>query len=342
MNGLRWIRWMVCVGIACIASENLAYAQTSINGRTAANREDVWSRLRPIGSPSAVDAFTPSPYPVRQVAMMQVTGDGAFVPPPSLQGNLPLNTQPPNPLPQNNFGAPTGPLPTNPAPLSPPLGFSLPSSSNPLPAQPRPPFVGPVAPQSNNQPSLKNLPFNNAVAPHQLSPQNPTFNNGGLRFQQPGTNFGSNNFGQPARSGANDYAVIAPPQLGNDYASMGNCRNISGPSTYRAAGIFGCNAPANFGTPIYGPTTYGPPATYVAPPAQIAPAIGLPPGAVVAPASYAGGSLPPVLPGNPGYRPLLSFGQEKNPVQVGQGLLGQPVAYVPGQFIRNALRYISF
>ena len=287
MNGSRWIRWMVCVGIACIASENLAYAQTSIDGRTAANREDVWSRLRPIGSPSAVDAFTPSPYSVRQVAMMQVTGDGAFVPPPSLQGNLPLNTQAPNPLPQN-------------------------------------------------------LPFNNAVAPNPLSPQNPTFNNGGLRFQQPGANFGSNHIGPPARSGANDYAAIAPPQLGNDYASMGNCRNISGPSTYRAAGIFGCNAPANFGTPIYGPTTYGPPATYVAPPAQIAPAIGLPPGAVVAPASYAGGSLPPVLPGNPGYRPLLSFGQEKNPVQVGQGLLGQPVAYVPGQFIRNVLRYISF
>lgn len=308
MNSSRWIRWMVCVGIACIASEDLAYAQTSIDGRTATNREEVRSRLRPIGSPSAVDAFTPSPYPVRQVAMMQLTGDGAFVPPPSLQGNLPLNTQPPNPL----------------------------------PVQPRSPFVGPVAPQTNNQPSLKNLPFNNAVAPNQLSPQNPTVNNGGLQFQQPVTNFGSNNFGQPARSAANDYAAIAPPQLGNDYASMGNCCNISGPSTYRAAGIFGCNAPANIGTPIYGPTTYGPPATYVAPPAQIAPAIGLPPGAVVAPASYAGGSLPPVLPGNPGYRPLLSFGQEKNPVQVGQGLLGQPVAYVPGQFIRNALRYISF
>jgi len=220
--------------------------------------------------------------------MMQSTGDGSFVPAPSLQGG---------------FGMPTG---------------TVPSTPGPLPAQPRSPFVSPVAPQvaplTNTQPLPQRTPLGNLPL---------------------------NNFAQPARPGASDYAPIAPPQLGNDFASMGNCRNISGPSTYRAAGVFGCNAPTNYGAPIYGPPTYGTPTTYVAPPAQIVPAIGLPPGAVVSPASYVG-SLPPVLPGNPGYRPLLSFGQEKNPVQVGQGLLGQPVAYVPGQFIRNALRYISF
>jgi len=326
-------RWLYCVVIACIAGEHLAYAQTSIDGRPAVNRDEVRSRLRPIGSLSAVDAFAPSRYPVRQVTMMQSTSDGSFVPAPSLRGS---------------FGMPTGPLPSNPGPLPTSPSLSLPASpANALPLQPRSSAVGPY-PSTNpplpQQRSPQNLPFNNNSMPNPLSQpptqRNPATGNGNLQFQQPGT-FGPNSFGQPARPGASDYAPIAPPQLGNDFASMGNCRNISGPSTYRAAGVFGCNAPANYGAPIYGPTTYGAPTTYVAPPAQIVPAIRLPPGAVVSPASYAG-SLPPILPGNPGYRPLLSFGQEKNPVQVGQGLLGQPVAYVPGQFIRNALRYISF
>ncbi|TWT83755.1 hypothetical protein CA13_52260 [Planctomycetes bacterium CA13] len=38
-------------------------------------------------------------------------------------------------------------------------------------------------------------------------------------------------------------------------------------------------------------------------------------------------------------RSLFTLGQEANPVQVGQGLWGQPVAYVPGQGIRNWVRY---
>jgi len=309
MHGFHWIRWMVCVCIACFVSEDLTSAQSPLDGRPAVNRDEVRSRLRPIGSPSAVDAFSPSRNPIRQVAMMQAANDGSFVPPPSLQGTL---------------GMPNGPLPQGTTPMPPLPPQNLPRNNN-------------LLPEPLNQLPLNQLPLTQLP----LSQPNSAAPNGGLRFQQPGTNFGTNTFGQPARPGASDYAPIAPPQLGNDFASLGNCRNISGPSTYRAAGLFGCNAPANYAAPIYGPTTYGTPTTYVAPPAQIAPAIGLPPGAFVAPAGY-GGSLPPVLPGNPGFRPLLSFGQEKNPVQVGQGLLGQPVAYVPGQFIRNALRYVSF
>jgi hypothetical protein len=38
-------------------------------------------------------------------------------------------------------------------------------------------------------------------------------------------------------------------------------------------------------------------------------------------------------------RALISLGQQNNAVQVGQGLWGQPVAYVPGQSIRNWVRY---
>ncbi len=41
-----------------------------------------------------------------------------------------------------------------------------------------------------------------------------------------------------------------------------------------------------------------------------------------------------------GYRPLFSLGQENYNVQLGRGIIGQPVAYVQGQPVRNFLRYI--
>jgi hypothetical protein len=45
-------------------------------------------------------------------------------------------------------------------------------------------------------------------------------------------------------------------------------------------------------------------------------------------------------PNNSGYRPLFSLGQENYNVVLGRGILGQPTAYVPGQYVRNFLRYI--
>ena len=45
-------------------------------------------------------------------------------------------------------------------------------------------------------------------------------------------------------------------------------------------------------------------------------------------------------PNNSGFRPLLGFGQDSFNVQLGRGIIGQPVAYVPGQPFRNFLRYI--
>ena len=36
----------------------------------------------------------------------------------------------------------------------------------------------------------------------------------------------------------------------------------------------------------------------------------------------------------------MTMGQERNRVVVGQGIVGQPVAYVPGQWVRNSLRYL--
>lgn len=43
---------------------------------------------------------------------------------------------------------------------------------------------------------------------------------------------------------------------------------------------------------------------------------------------------------NSGFRPLFGFGQDNYNVQLGRGLIGQPVAYVVGQPFRNFLRYV--
>lgn len=42
-----------------------------------------------------------------------------------------------------------------------------------------------------------------------------------------------------------------------------------------------------------------------------------------------------------GYRPLLPIARPPASYYVGRGLLGQPKVYVPGQPLRNALRYLS-
>jgi hypothetical protein len=69
------------------------------------------------------------------------------------------------------------------------------------------------------------------------------------------------------------------------------------------------------------------------------------PGAV--PGTYVPPTITPNLtpglysPNNSGYSPVFSLGQENYNVQLGRGIIGQPTVYVPGQPIRNFLRYIS-
>jgi hypothetical protein len=304
------------------------WSQPDTHGGVA---DSAQSRMRPLGAPSAVDAYSSNGSQVRQVVMMQSPGDSAPVPPPS--------------LPPGGFGFPTSPMPSGPSmpSSSPQGGFALPpSTSLPPPLQsgpvgPIPPVAAPAQPLSPAPVVVSPAPITPQPAPTQSLPFNPNVTGGsGLppRTTTPAPS--------PVR---NDYMAIPQPQLDTGFATMDNCRNITGPSNYRAASVFGCSPPSygppSYGPPIYGAPTYNAPATYVPPPSQIAPAIALPPGTGIAPTGIAG-SLPPVIPGSPGYRPLISFGQEANPVQVGQGLLGQPVAYVPGQTIRNALRYLSF
>ena len=341
---MDWSKVVRRFAVGCLSamsvSPSVLSAQSLEQRQSQASQQHVsastaQSRLRPIGAPSAVDSFPSSTSSawrpsaeqylssVRQVAMMQSAGDAQVMPPPSL--GLPANPSlSPNPAVQ-----PSAP------------GYSLPpSSSLPVPLQAAP--LGPIAspptsnPQGLSPRNTQSLPLNPNLGTTSPAPSVPG-------YSQPMTPVPQGRFaspGQPARSavplGSSDYAAIPAPQLENAFATIDNCRNISAPSTYRAAGVFGCGTPLTYGTP-----GYAAPAAYVPPPAQFAPAITLPPGATIAPVAIAG-SLPPVIPGNPGYRPLISFGQEANPVQVGQGLLGQPVAYVPGQRFRNALRYISF
>ncbi len=111
-----------------------------------------------------------------------------------------------------------------------------------------------------------------------------------------------------------DYVPMSQPQLGTGFATIDNCNCVTAPSSYVAASFTPGCAPVGY----QGPVGYQP-ISQVSVPA--------------APVGYAprGAGIPP--------GPLFSFGQERNPVQVGQGILGQPVAYVPGQRVRNWIRY---
>ncbi|MGB7327899.1 MAG: hypothetical protein WBD31_23690 [Rubripirellula sp.] len=109
---------------------------------------------------------------------------------------------------------------------------------------------------------------------------------------------------------------------------MYNCSNVSGPSTYSAASGIGCGQVG-----YQAPAGYAPPNNTIAP-GTIAPGTIPPPGVIAAPIAVPPATAAPV-------GPLLTFGQSANPVQVGPGLLGQPKAYVPGQGLRNWLRYFT-
>ncbi len=123
-----------------------------------------------------------------------------------------------------------------------------------------------------------------------------------------------------------DYAPLIQPQLNNQFATMDNSCHVSGPSTYTAASASGCCAPVS----------YQAPPAYIAPPAPIAPPMAIAPQPVMVPGAPIIAAPRTGVPSGS----LISFGQDRYPVQVGPGLFGQPVAYVPGQTCRNWIRYI--
>ena len=252
------------------------------------------NRMRPIGSPSAVDQYRrsgtvptvvrsplTSPSGLRETAY-QNTGyqnSAGLVRQTAMQFEVPGGA--------GAFAPPAGPL-TQPA--AQPSSRSLPP--------------GPVPQQS--------LPTQQAPLAQQFSPQ-----------QQPLPSLPSPPLGQRL-----DLAPMNQPVLSNQFATINNCAGVTGPSNYNAS----------FGSAC-APVGYQAVAPYQAPPAQIAAPALMPGGTQVLPGSaaiVAPAALNPAPIGS-----LLTFGQERYPVQVGQGILGQPKAYVPGQTVRNWLRYFT-
>ena len=175
-------------------------------------------------------------------------------------------------------------------------------------------YQPPIAPETN---PVRLAQFESPPLPNTAQSQNGANPNG---MALPSTN--------PARAlplpservdrieSASDYSSVPQPRLNNDrYATIDNSRCVSAPSGYVASAGYVCGSPGSC-------QTYAPPA------AQLPTSAVLPSGVVVPQQGIA-----PI-------RPLLSFGQERNAVQVGQGILGQPVAYVPGQGVRNFIRYL--
>ena len=260
----------------------LVMASLTIHQASAQTFDDTpRTRLRPIGSPSAVDKYRRSD--LSSVRFRQA----AYQTPASGQVRQAVM----------QFEAPQ--LPEN-SGLGLPSNTALPGSSAPSsPVDTGPPVAVPsTAPRS--------LPSNPALPSNSALPSNPA-----IAQQVPVDRSGI--------ASSSDLSAVPQPRLGGGFATIDNCNCISPASAYTAASGIGC------GTPI----RYAAPPAYVAPPAQIAAPAVLPGGFVVIPNADAA----PV-------GALLSFGQESNPVQVGQGILGQPVAYVPGQRIRNWIRYI--
>lgn len=100
-------------------------------------------------------------------------------------------------------------------------------------------------------------------------------------------------------------------------------------------------APAQNVLPQYQQPGIYPTAYQCTTPAPSFPSTGAVPGAYVPPTLTP--NLTPGLysPNNSGYSPLFSLGQENYNVLLGRGIIGQPTVYVPGQPIRNFMRYLS-
>ena len=131
-----------------------------------------------------------------------------------------------------------------------------------------------------------------------------------------------------AATSSSDLSPMGQPQLNDQFATIDNCSCVSPPSGYVAATGWNQCAP----TTSYAVTPTTPPyLAPAAPPTVPAPVAGAP---VIPDASTM-----PKGSGVPRHS-LISLGQDRNPIVVGQGIIGQPVAYVPGQPVRNWFRWL--
>ncbi len=129
--------------------------------------------------------------------------------------------------------------------------------------------------------------------------------------------YGAPNTSQPLtrnQPSASDSSPVSQPQLQGRWATSGNSQLVTGPSGYSST-FWECGPPVMQASG----STYA-----VTPPTMM-------PNSQPMLAVTRGAMAP---------RPLVSMGQENYNVQLGRGIVGQPVAYVPGQNIRNFFRYL--
>jgi len=293
---------------------------TLLSDEVLAQSDSAMTRLKPLGAPSAVDQFRrdrPSydgshrPRVATQPSNTAQTRQSAW--------RVESTSQAPRTNPvrqtvwmQSDFEAPplggggmSLPSDAGAAPPAMPPNSSLPDSV-PYPQASQPPGQ-PPAPGSSQPPSASPPP---RALP---SPQS-----------------------NPPRMPPADTTPMAAPRLeSSDYARIDNCNLVTGPSPYMSASVFGSGCgqvvPTTYTAVGCTPAVTAPPPMYLPP--EIPSAATVPPVSVLPPLSQAVTAAPA--------RALISFGQERNVVQVGQGLWGQPVAYVPDQHLRNWLRYFS-
>ena len=320
-------RMTSALALFAIMISSVAVGQTVSQPSFSPTPDSPAARMRPIGSASAVDQYRQRPATTSRAVLRETGYRNSFSSPSSSsqQRNVGAGSVRQTAM---QFGLPdggsnaVGPPITSPTPnfATPGSGSAAPSPPAQLPPQE---FAQQLPGQQPPIQQFQGQQFQAQQLPTQQLPTQQLPGQSNLPFPAPNTAVPL-----PPRT---DYAPMAAPSLGGSISNINNCANVTGPSGYSAAFSSACGgcAPVTYQAPL--------PQAFQAPPAQIA-APAIVPGPqfnapLVAPTVAATSSAP--------VGSLLSFGQERFPVQVGQGILGQPKAYVPGQRVRNWLRYFT-
>jgi hypothetical protein len=255
-------------------------------------------------------------------------------------GNIAIPS-PSFPPPQGGIGAgglPSG-LPSPVLPNTPPAGFSG-SAAPAMPAYPGTNLGGAVpnvvAPPATAYPGTgipgvpNSLPIVSNPLPNMpgMATSPPTTMTGPPAFYQtnPSVMPGPPSMGAPpmARSPSDGgmplYPRGATTMNSQPFVSPGPCQfdasYMVSPRVYRQS-LDACQPTCSSGSPMsYGPGTGGSPFSYVPP-------------------TY----MPQPYSRSP-YRPLIGLGQDLSRAYIGRGVVGQPVAYMDGQPVRNLFRYL--
>ena len=290
----------------------LASTQDAAAGQTTtANYQDL-----PFGATNnqpSTNVMPPAPLGVNP-SNLGTIGSGGAVP-----GSFPPSSFPPGSFPPSNF--PPGSFP----PGSFPPGSLVPSNGPPMT---QPPNSSMGSPPAYSAPLPNSNGVNPTYIPPPLSPP-PQFSPGSVS-------------GNPASIGPGFAIPFGNPGLGN--GSMVSPSDNVMPNYPRSRGApyvngapFVSSAPCQFDANyMVSPTVYRQSLDPCGPTRN-------------APSGYAGSPFaytpPTAMPnysmGNGGgYKPLIGFGQSLNGAYFGRGIIGQPVAYINGQPVRNLIRYV--